>query len=248
MKIRTPQDLSKHLEEKHNITTFSTYLKEIVYGGNDGIITTFAVVAGFAGAQSSPTLSQIPAVAVILFGLANLFADGTSMALGNFLSIRADQDFYRGERQLEKHEIKHYPQSEFEETVVILKEHGYSAKDALAMTKLYAKNPSYWTEFMMRDELNLQNPEGDNPFLSGLATFIAFVFFGFIPLVPYLFFPKQSNHFLLSVAFTCLALLLLGIMRFKVTKINLTRSLAEVLALGGIAAVVAYFVGTFFRT
>lgn len=240
-------DLNKHLEEEHNITPFSTYLKEIVYGGNDGIVTTFAVVAGFAGAQSSQTLSTIPIITVVLFGLANLFADGTSMALGNFLSIRADQDVYRGEKQLEANEIKHHPESELEETITILKERGYNDKDARSMAKLYAKNPEYWTHFMMRDELELENPEDDNPLFSAVATFISFVFFGFIPLIPYVFFKQNPNNFSFSIAFASLALLLLGVMRFKVTKINVWRSIGEVVILGGTAAAVAYFVGTFFR-
>lgn len=78
------------MKKKHSY--FRKYLREIVYGGNDGIVTTFAVVAGFAGAQRDPTSSAIPIFSVLLFGLANLFADGLSMGLGSFLSLRAQQD------------------------------------------------------------------------------------------------------------------------------------------------------------
>ena len=86
----------------------AAYLKEIVYGGNDGIVTTFAVVAGFAGAHANGH-SYIPAITVLLFGLANLFADATSMGLGNFLAIRTEQDIYAHEKDKEYHEIKHNP-------------------------------------------------------------------------------------------------------------------------------------------
>ncbi|WP_439103659.1 VIT1/CCC1 transporter family protein, partial [Celeribacter marinus] len=79
------------------LTRFTDHLKQIVYGGNDGIVTTFAIVAGFAGAESQGA-AQIGALAVLLFGLANLFADATSMGLGEFLSARAARDMIKRRR------------------------------------------------------------------------------------------------------------------------------------------------------
>jgi VIT1/CCC1 family predicted Fe2+/Mn2+ transporter len=72
----------------------SENLREIVYGGNDGIVTTFAVVAGFQGAAAGEHAAAIGAVAVLLFGLANLLADGTAMGLGAFLSARSQRDVH----------------------------------------------------------------------------------------------------------------------------------------------------------
>src|SRR3989338_3311388 len=113
-------DLEEHLRKEHKRTPFSQYLREIVYGGNDGIVTTFAVVAGFAGAQKDPASSAVPVISVLLFGLANLIADGLSMSLGSFLSLRANQDVYGNEHAKESHEIIHDPENEFKETVEIL--------------------------------------------------------------------------------------------------------------------------------
>jgi VIT1/CCC1 family predicted Fe2+/Mn2+ transporter len=98
MKSFTHQTYEAHLAAEHKISPISTYLKEIVYGGIDGIITTFAVVAGFSGAQTGPE-GTIPMFVVLLFGFANLFGDASSMGLGNFLSVRADQDVYRKEQK-----------------------------------------------------------------------------------------------------------------------------------------------------
>src|SRR3989344_7789960 len=114
-------DLEGHLAREHHRTAFSTYLKEIVYGGNDGIVTTFAVVAGFAGAQKDPVTMAVPIISVLLFGMANLIADGLSMSLGSFLSLRANQDVYGNEHAKESHEIIHDPENEFKETVEILR-------------------------------------------------------------------------------------------------------------------------------
>ena len=70
------------------MSLFSGSIKEIVYGGNDGIVTTFAVIAGFTGAYSSTnTTLNLSMLSVLLFGLANLFADGEAMGLGSFLSL-----------------------------------------------------------------------------------------------------------------------------------------------------------------
>lgn len=182
------KDYEGHLAEEHKRTPISEYLREIVYGGSDGIITTFAVVAGFTGAQSgNSTLVGGSFLTVLLFGFANLLADATSMGLGNFLSIRAEQGLRK-------------------------------------------------------------SPGEDNPYFTGLATFVAFLFFGLIPLIPYIIFSFVAFDavFTVSVLFTLLALLLLGFLRWTVTKEGVFRSIGEVVLLGGVSAVIAYFVGTLF--
>ncbi len=240
-------DLEGHLTREHHRTAFSTYLKEIVYGGNDGIVTTFAVVAGFAGAQKDPMTSAVPIISVLLFGLANLIADGLSMSLGSFLSLRASQDVYGNERAKESHEIAHDPENEFAETVEILKRKKFSSSDATAIAKLYRKNPRYWTEFMMKDELEMQNPEHEKPLFVALSTFASFVGFGFIPLLPYVVRSPLPSVFSFSVGFTAAALLLLGVLRASVTRQKPLRGILETILVGGISASAAYIVGTFFR-
>lgn len=239
-------DLEKHLREEHKRTPLSKYLREIVYGGNDGIVTTFAVVAGFAGASVDPGSSSIPMITVLLFGLANLFADGVSMSLGSFLSLRADQDIYRKERQKEVEEIEQKPDQEVEETVEILTRKGFTVTDARKMTALYQRNTPYWIEFMMKDELEMSNPEKENPLYVAVSTFIAFVIFGAIPLIPYML-RVPGNGFIYSVYATMAALTLLGLLRGWVTHKKPTLAVLETLCVGGISAVIAYIVGTFFR-
>lgn len=243
----TEKDFQEHLAHEHKKTAFSEYLKEIVYGGNDGIVTTFAVVAGFTGAGGGENLAGVSIVAVLLFGLANLLADATSMGLGNFLSVRSDQDVYRSQKEKELAEIRGDPAMEEKETTHILKRKGYTEEDAAEMAELYRKNEDYWLEFMMKQELEMPDPEGENPFYTGLATFISFVFFGFIPLFPYFALKRADNTFLYSVSFTFLALVLLGFLRWKVTKEPALRSIGEVVLIGGVSALVAFGVGTFFR-
>jgi VIT1/CCC1 family predicted Fe2+/Mn2+ transporter len=238
--------LKKHLKEEHNISAFSFYLREIVYGGTDGIVTTFAVVAGFAGAQASLS-GSLPVITVLLFGFANLFADGVSMAFGSFLATRSEHDMYHNEEGKEKNEVHHNTQAEKEETIDILVQRGFTLEDATSLTSIYMKNESYWIDFMMREELMLPNPEGEHPVKIAVATFTSFVFFGLLPLIPYLVFRSSPNHFMFSIITTGIALVLLGFLRYKVTRQSLVRALSESLLLGGSAAAVAYIVGTLFK-
>lgn len=240
-------DLEAHLAKEHKKNPFSTYLKEIVYGGNDGIVTTFAVVAGFAGAQKDPLVSAVPIISVLIFGLANLFADGISMSLGSFLSIRADQDVYRNVKAKEHYEIVHDPENEFQETIEILRRHGFSQGDANTIATLYRNNPSYWTEFMMKDELEMTNPEQEKPVFVALSTFFAFTLFGAIPLLPYIFRIETPQIFTISVSFTFMALFVLALVRAFITQRHTVKTILETLFVGGLSAWAAYFVGTFFR-
>lgn len=240
------KDLRHHLREEHSLSPFSSYLREIVYGGSDGIVTTFAVVAGFAGAGGGLN-THLPVLTVLLFGLANLFADATSMALGNFLSVRADQDVYRQNKRKERREIRQNPRMEWLETVHILKEKGYSDEDAKAIANLYRKNEGYWLDFMMSQELEMTNAEKENPLITSLVTALSFITFGLVPLIPYIFFRELPQLFSLSILFTFGALFLLGMLRLKVTKVHPLRSIGEIVLLGGVSAVIAYLVGSLFR-
>lgn len=239
-------NLQTHLAKEHKVSYLSTYLKEIVYGGNDGIVTTFAVVAGFAGAQSSD-MTTIPLLSVLVFGFANLFADATSMALGNFLSNRSEKDVYAREKARELSEIRNNTAEEEQETRAILIERGFTSEQAEQLVKIYKTNESYWVSFMMNDELEMPNPEKENDILMALATFLSFLIFGLIPLIPYVLIRDTPNVFLFSLTTTAIALTALGIFRWKVTHQHIVRSLSETLLLGGLAALIAYFVGSLFH-
>lgn len=240
------QDYHEHLRQEHRITNFTEFLKEIVYGGNDGIVTTFAVVAGFAGAGAEGA-ATIGTVAVLLFGLANLFADATAMGLGAFLSSRSHRDVYMANRARELREITENPDDERRETVEILRGRGIPDADAEAFADLFQRNPEFMADFMMQYELGMADPREENPAMNGLATFIAFVVFGAIPLLPYFVLEPVRSTFHFSVAATFGALILLGLLRWHVTGNGLWRALWETVAVGGTCAIIAYAVGLAFR-
>ncbi|WP_424933185.1 VIT1/CCC1 transporter family protein [Amaricoccus macauensis] len=222
-----------------------TFLKQIVYGGNDGIVTTFAVVAGFAG-YGAHEAGAIGGVAVLLFGLANLFADATAMGLGEFLSSRSEQEVYDATRKREQAEIALHPDQEWSEVVDILIKHGMSFDDAQQTAGIISRNPEFMADFMMQYEMSMASPEGSSPSGRATMTFVSFIFFGFAPLLPYILFDPVDATFRLSVAATFLALAGLGALRWRVTSGTLLRCVGETVAIGGTCALVAYAVGLAF--
>jgi VIT1/CCC1 family predicted Fe2+/Mn2+ transporter len=236
------KDFREHLNTEHNLGRVSEFLREIVYGGHDGVITTFAVVAGFAGAGAEGA-AAVGAVAVLLFGLANLFADATSMALGAFLSARSQADIYYSARARELIEIRTNPDLERDEVFEILRAKRVSDDDIAAFAELYGRNPELLADFMMQNEMGMSDPSGSNPLQDALATFLSFLFFGALPLLPYFLREPDAAAFRWSIASTLGALVLIGLLRWRVTSETVTRCVAETVAVGGVCAVIAYLVG-----
>jgi len=221
----------------------SQYIGDLVYGGLDGIITTFAVVSGVAGAQ-------LGANVVLIMGLANLFADGFSMATGAYLSSKSEQEYYEREWQREAWEVEHFPDGERAEMIEIYRGQGYSDQDARRMVEIQSRDPERWVKAMMIQELGLLRDER-KPIFSALATLAAFVVAGAVPLLVYLVglivSIPTAVAFPVSLGLSGLALFGLGAAKVLVTERRVWRSGLEMLLVGGLAAGVAYGVGTLLR-
>lgn len=246
--MATKEELRHHMKYGHKQNPLADYLREIIYGGTDGIVTTFAVVSGFSGASlSSESTLTLTFLTVLLFGLANLFADGLSMGLGNFLSIRAERDLYRKRKEEERKELKTNKEFEVKETLHILEEKGFSEQDAKTLTDIMIENEEYWLDWMMQHELEIPNPEGVNPFYTGISTFISFLIFGAIPIIPFILINNDTNLAFISSAIGAFsALLLLGILKWKVIGAEFVRSVVEIIVIGSAAASSAFIVGLLF--
>nr|WP_321462011.1 VIT1/CCC1 transporter family protein [uncultured Cohaesibacter sp.] len=235
-------DWDHHRREVHNLGQIQDFLKQLVYGGNDGIVTTFAIVAGFAGAQAEG-VAQIGAIAVLVFGLANLFADAVSMGLGEFLSTRSQKDLYLKQRKFVFEELANHPQQEYAELVQMMTERGLPIASARKIADEIMKSPELVADLMMNYELELHDMRQVSPVLDGLVTFLSFVAFGIIPLVPYLLLSPTQGTFFLSVLTTFLALVGLGLLRWWSTRERLVRCVGETILVGGACALVAFTVG-----
>lgn len=212
------------------------YIGDLVYGANDGIITTFAVVAGASGAMLSSSV-------VIILGVANLLADGISMGASNFLGSKSEIDFARAQLQKESWEIDNLRELEIEEVRDIYKKKGFAGQDLEKAVSIITSNRKVWLDTMMKDELGIILDEKDNPLKHGLATFMAFVVSGAFPLLPYIL-PGFENPFLASCVIGAITLFTVGALRTLITTVSFIRGGLEMLAVGSAAAGVAYIVGT----
>lgn len=242
---REPHTKQTKLFKKQPIPFLSGYLQEIVYGGNDGIVTTFAMIAGFSAANISDSIFPYSYIMILLFGLINLFSASISMGLGNFTSTRADNDVYKSMLQKERETMKNNEEKEKKETNTLMMKKGFTQNQAQQITEIFSTNKKYWLEFMMVQEYKM-NPSRENPYITAVTTIISFIVFGIIPLLPYIFVPQSPSAFLLSLSYTVIALILLGFVRWRATGISLIRSIGETLLIGGIASSIAYLIGTFF--
>jgi len=219
-----------------------TFLKQIVYGGNDGIVTTFAIVAGFAGARAEGA-AEIGALAVLVFGLANLFADGVSMGLGEFLSLRSQHDLYHSRHGNTLRAIARDTPSARQRLAELFRKRGLSSSDADAASAILARHPELMAEMMMTYGHGLSSPRDQRPMANGLVTFFSFLAFGAIPLVPYFILPATPGTFGLSLLATLSALLALGVLRWSATGDAPARSILETVLVGSVCAAVAFVVG-----
>ncbi|HEY4499826.1 MAG TPA: VIT1/CCC1 transporter family protein [Candidatus Paceibacterota bacterium] len=221
--------------EKHT-RGLGSYIKDIVYGANDGIITTFAVVAGTIGASLDPTV-------ILILGFSNLIADGFSMAASNFLGSRSENQLFEEEEQREYQEIETMPDRERQEIRQIFQSEGYDQNDTENLVRLVSKNKKFWVDFMMRYELGLHQNGSRQELVASTLTFAAFVISGSLPLLPFLLFSSVADSLLVSIAATAIALFVVGALRVLLTKKNVVISGLEMLTVGGIAAAVAYVIG-----
>lgn len=218
-------------------TTERSYLRDMVYGGIDGAVTTFAIVAGVKGAGLSPTI-------IIVLGLANVLADGFSMAAGNYSGTKAELDDTRRLRAVEERHIRDHPEGEREELRQILGAKGLEGEILEQATDAITENRKSWIDLMLVDEYGV-SPVDPRPFRAALATFAAFLLAGMVPLLPFLF--SIGEAFPVSTLMTGAVFFAIGTLKSRWSLAPWWRSGAETLLIGSLAAGLAYAVGSLFN-
>jgi len=224
---------NSHKAEFHK-RTGGTYIRDVVYSANDGIVTTFAVVAGVAGAGLSPSI-------ILILGFANLFADGLSMAIGNYLGTKSELEYNKSEQKMEEWEVEYIPEEERQEIREIYAKKGFQGDDLEAAVRVITSDKKTWVREMMIAELGILSEDGMSPIRNGVTTLISFVIAGLLPLLPYLF--GFGGAWGLSIFMTGFALFVVGVARTKVTGTKWYLGGVEMLFVGAIAAGAAYAVG-----
>ncbi len=213
------------------------YLRDWVYGGIDGAVTTFAIVAGVVGADLGSRV-------ILILGLANLLADGFSMAAGNYSGTKTEIDDYRRIEAIERHHIEEVPEGEREEVRQLLANRGLTGDALDQAVESITDDIDHWVEIMMRDEHGLAS-EPRSPLKAAASTFISFLLCGAVPLLPFAF--GWSDAFQISILSTGIVFALIGALKSRWSLTPAWRSAVETLAIGALAASVAYGVGVYLK-
>jgi len=219
-------------------------MKSMLFGGLDGIVTTFAVVAGAGGGGLSVPI-------VLIMGFSSLVADALSMGVGDALSSKAETEVAARERLREAWEFDNYPEGEVREMVELYKSRGVPHDDAESIVGTMAKHRDFFVDVMMRDELGLEPPDPSGSrfthLRAGACCFAAFLVCGAVPLLGYVAFVGagwgRDALFTLSCVLTGVALFLLGALKSRFTLHAWYVSGIEVLIVGGSCAAAAYLIG-----
>ena len=179
--------MDRHLEHGHHPGEIAerlekgpkaSYLRDLVYGGIDGTVTTFAIMAGVVGADLS-------AGVVIVLGIANLLADGFSMAAANYSSTKTEIEEYEQIRRMEERHVDLAPEGEREEIRQIFRAKGFEGEALDSAVEVITEHRELWIDTMMTEEHGMP-PVNRSPVRSALYTFLAFVLCGSVPILAYL--------------------------------------------------------------
>lgn len=214
------------------------YLRDWIYGGIDGAVTTFAVVSGVAGAQLSPWV-------LLALGFANLFADGFSMAASNFLGTKAEHDNWHRLEAIENRHIDLAPEGEREEVRQIFQLKGFAGEDLERIVQLVTANRERWVRTMLTEEYGLPI-EVRSPYYAAISTFMAFLVCGLVPLFPYLLKVPQAQE--VSVIATGLVFFAIGSAKSRWSPAAWWRSGLTTVLVGAIAAGLAYATGMILKS
>ena len=226
-------EITARLDAQNN----SSQLRDAIFGGIDGTVTTFAIVAGVQGAG-------LPASIVIALGLANVLADGFSMAAGNYAGTKAIADDRRRLWAVEERHIRENPQGERDELLQILARKGLSGSVLQEAAKMISADKKQWINMMMSEEYGL-HPVEDRPVRAAIVIFVAFILAGLLPLLPYLL--GLTPAFSWSIGIAALTFFGIGTIKSRWSLAPWWWSGFETLLIGGVAAWMAYFVGGLFH-
>jgi len=221
------------IRERLSAGPYQNYLRDWIYGGIDGSVTTFAVVSGVVGAGLSTWV-------ILVMGFANLVADGFSMAASNFLGTKAEHDDLKRLEAIENRHVALAPDGEREEVRQIFATKGFSGSDLEGLVKLITADRGRWVKTMLTEEYGLPQ-KVRSPWLAAVTTFVAFLVCGLVTLLPYLF--AFTTPLPLSMTLTAVVFFAIGSVKSRWSTVSWWRSGLATLAVGLIAAGLAFAAG-----
>ncbi|WP_309573170.1 VIT1/CCC1 transporter family protein [Deinococcus sp.] len=222
---------------RHRETHFtgSETVGDIVIGMSDGLTVPFALAAGLSGAVASGHV-------VLIAGIAEMAAGSIAMGLGGYLAARSEHDSYISERAREEREIDEKRDAEVQEVRDIFAGYGLEGDPLEAATQAIVSRRTTWVDFMMKEELGLDEPDPKRALRSALTIGLSYIAGGIIPLAPYASRLPLTQALLVSVAVTLVALFVFGALKGRFTGSPVWRSALQTLFVGAAASGVAFLI------
>lgn len=232
------REYDHHTEQVH--AAGGSSLRDLMLGLNDGLVASFAVTSGVAGAFSSGNI-------VVMAGLAEMLGGAVSMGLAAFISARSQVEFYHSEIERERDEIRRWPEREREEIRAIYRAKGFSGELLDRIVRHITSDPDRWSDVMMREELGLAFESFDRPVRSAVTVGFSYLAGAAVPVLGYFFVPPHEG-LIISVVATVATLFVVGAAKTIITARSWWRSGLESMATGIAAAAVTYGAGRFFAS
>ena len=235
--------ISIHIENEHG-GKYTPFIKSIIYGGVDGVITTFAIItASYAADLSVKT--------ILILGLSNVLADGFSMGFGDYASSYSEREHYMSEKEKERNEYETNREHEILELREMYEDNGMSKPDSIELVSVLSKpkNKDLFIDHMMMMEFNMCQPDTNNEIIKhAISTVISFYIFGLVPLFTYIFAKMvsyQNKTFIFG--YTCITsgvvLFSIGALSAYISKRSLLKGGLITFVNGSVASSTAYLIG-----
>ncbi|HEX6210913.1 MAG TPA: VIT1/CCC1 transporter family protein [Methylomirabilota bacterium] len=228
--------IREHLAEERAKASLLGEIREAIFGAQDGLVSTLAVVSTVAGA----TTERFP---ILVAGIASALAGVFSMAAGEYMSSKSQREIFEAQQAGEREEVAERPGEAEAEMAFMFEEDGLPLDEAAQVARLLARHPDVLLKTMVEKELGLtgEHAEG-SPFQGAMIMGAAFGLGAVVPVVPYLLLGIDAAVYV-SVVATAAVLFGIGVVKARWTRRGWLRSGLEILALGAVAGVAGYFFG-----
>ncbi|HTO10343.1 MAG TPA: VIT1/CCC1 transporter family protein [Candidatus Binatia bacterium] len=235
---RRPRSTHAHVNELETESTRIERLasiREVVFGAQDALVSTFAVVAGLAAAG-------VGHLVVLLGGLVSAVAGVLAMSIGTFLASRAQRQLYETELERERREIREHPGEEIAELMAALVGRGMPRADAVEVARRIARHPELLLSTLGIFELGVAPQRLGTPVRDAFVMAVAFGVASLVPLLPFLF-GRVLSALALSGGLTFVALFVVGIVKARVAGVSALRSGLEVAVLAAGSGALSFGLG-----
>jgi predicted membrane protein (TIGR00267 family) len=212
-------------------------VREIVFGFNDGSISTLALLAGVTG-------GALAHGQILVAGFSGVIAGAISMAIGAYISSKSEIEHQQSEIEREKQEIEEIPEVEREEMrQIYMKKADFTEEELNLILNRITSDKKVWLDSMMKEELGLFEERFESPVKVGLIMLVAFIMGGLVPILPFVLLPASQTGLIVASIVTFVSLFLIGVWKTTFTNKHWLRSGLEMVFVGILATVIPYLIG-----